>query len=571
MPVVRFVASLLFVVSLIASPTGASQGVTAEIEALMAAYHEAGLFNGTVLVADGGEVIYEKGFGHADQSWSIPNGADTRFRIGSVTKQFTAALVLQLAEQGLIDLDAPLTTILPDYPAAQGDRVTVHQLLSHTAGIPEHVGRPGFDEIMRDPVVPDSFLSVFSGQDLDFEPGTAFRYSNSGYYLLGVLIEHVTGQPYALALQERLLGPLGLEAIGYDEGRDVLPQMARGYSRSLGGFVHAPYFDPSVPYAAGMMYATARALFRWTVALHAGEPFHQPETLDRMTTPVRSQYAYGLGVSDLPVGERPVRAIGHDGDVPGFSSFLVTFPDTDRTIVVLDNAGDRTQPIAMDLARVLYGQPVTLPTPSLSVELVDVIESEGIDAAVARYHDWVGRGAETTEDDLNGLGYAYLQRGDTATALRLFALNVEAYPESWNPHDSLGEAYLVAGDTTRAIASYQRALDLNPASSNARRVLESLGVEVVIEHVSVPVDVLDAYVGQYQVQPGFVVDISREGTQLYAQATGQPRFEVVPMSQTRFALTAVEAQLSFERDASGHVHRMVLHQGGRDTPADRVE
>ena len=565
----RPVRLLLAATALAAAPS--AQDLASQLDAVVAAYHDAGRFAGTALVAEGGEILYQRGVGEADRSWGVPNSPDTRFRIASLTKQFTAALVLQLVEAGEVALDAPVTRYLPDYPAAQGDRVTVHHLLSQTSGIPEHLGLPGFEDMKRRPYVPDSFLTVFSGLPLDFEPGSQFSYSNSNYYLLGVIVEHVTGQPYADALRERLLAPLGLDDTGYDDGAEVIDRMARGYRRVGAGFEHAAYVDPSVPYAAGMMYSTARDLFRWTQALHRGAPFEHAETLTRMTTPVLGDYAYGLGVSTLPLGA-PVRAIGHSGGIFGFSTFLLHLPDEDRTIVVLANAEDRTQPLALDLARVLYGQPVEPPAQPIGPVLARLIDADGIEAAVARYREIRSGDDEAYdvgEDQLNALGYLYLGRGDVGAAVRLFELNVEMYPEAWNPHDSLGEAYLAAGDRDRAVASYRRALTLNPGSESSIDALDRLGVEVEAAAVSVPVGLLESYVGRYALQPGVVVEVTLDGGRLFAEATGQPRFELVPTSQTRFVIPAVEAQITFAGD--GRAESLTLRLGGRETTAPRLE
>ncbi len=568
----RSLCLLLAVVALAAAP--AAQDLAEGLDAVVVAYHEARLFDGTVLVADRGEVIYERGVGVADRAWGVPNAPDTRFRIASLTKQFTAALVLQLVEASEVALDAPVTRYLPDYPAAQGDRVTVHHLLSQTSGIPEHLGLPAFDEIMRDPVEPDSFLALFSGLPLDFEPGSQFAYSNSNYYLLGVLIEHVTGQPYADALRDRLLDPLALQDTGYDDGATVVERMAHGYQRVGADFEHAAYVDPSVPYAAGMMYSTARDLFVWTEALHQGAPFESAETLERMTTPVLAEYAYGLGVSMLPLGPSPVRVIGHDGGIFGFSSFLLHVPADDRTVVVLSNTEGSARPLALSLARVLYGQPVDLPAPPVGPVVGAVIEAQGVEAGVARYRQ-IRRaeadGYDLGEDQLNALGYLYLERGDVDAAIRLFELNVEMFPDAWNPYDSLGEAYLAAGDRDRAVASYQRALALNPASESPRDALEQLGADPDDPAVQVPRDVLERYVGRYALQPGVVVDVTVEDGRLFAEATGQPRFELVPISETQFVVPAVGARVSFGRGASGPAESLTLNLGAGDQTARRVE
>lgn len=569
----RHFLSALALAAVALAPLAHAQEIPEQIDAYMTASSDYGLFNGTVLVADGGEVIYEKSFGDADMAWDIPITPETRFRIASLTKQFTAALVLKLVEAGMMDLDATISTYLPDYPAAQGDHVTIHHLLSHTGGIPEHTSRPDMNEIMRRTYAPEDFLALFADQPLDFEPGTQFAYSNSGYYLLGVIVETVTGRSYASALQEVLLTPLGLNATTYDPFPEIVPQMAHGYMRSGPGYVNAPYIDTSVPYAAGMLISTARDLFTWTEALHGGDVFESDETLTKMTTPVLDDYAYGLGVSTLPFGGG-VRAIAHSGGIPGFSTMLIHFPDEDRTVVVLDNTQGSAGSHARSLAGLLYGQPVPLPRQPVGQAVAERIESEGLDAAIAFYRSLRAGDASNynmAEDELNMLGYAYLGRGEVDTAIRIFELNVEAHPDAFNPHDSLGEAYLTAGDTERAIASYQRSLDLNPGNDNARDVLTRLGADATVETVAVPVETLDRYVGDYAIQPSFILSITREGGQLYGEATGQSQIELVPSSQTQFYVAEVGAQITFIVDGDGPATRLMLNQGGQTIPAPRVE
>lgn len=551
-----------------AQPVGDAIGVR------LAALHEARQFSGSVLAAEGDRIVYEGGVGEADRSWHVPNGPDTRFRIASVTKQFTAALVLQLWEEGLLDLDAPLTRALPGYPAAQGDRVTVHQLLSHTSGIPEHVGAEGFDAVMRDPVAPADFLALFSDRPLDFEPGSAYRYSNSGYVILGVLIERLTGQSYAEALQTRLLAPLGLTDTGYDDGATVIEHAASGYTDGPNGVQHAPYLDPSVPYAAGMLSSTVRDLFRWTRALHRGEPFQNDATLTRMLTPVLNNYAYGIGVSTLPLGDEAVQMIGHSGGIPGFSSFLLYLPASERTVAVIDNTSRSTQPVALDVARLLSGVAPDAVQQPIGRVLDAVLVADGIDAAEARYREIRASGApgyDLGEDELNALGYALLARGETEAAIRILALNVEAYPEAWNPHDSLGEAYLAAGDSERAIASYQRALALNPAAESARDALQRLGAEASTDAVTVPAAALASYVGRYALRPGLELVVTRDGDRLFAQPPGQSVQELVPVSERQFVVPAMGAQVTFERRGDGPAEAVAIRVDGQNLRGERVE
>jgi CubicO group peptidase (beta-lactamase class C family) len=316
---------LLFAIS-IPGYNALAQDRVEQIDALLDKYHEYGLFNGAILVADGGKVLYKKGFGEANKEWGIENRTDTKFRIGSVTKQFTAAIILQLVEEGLIDLDASVTNYLPDYPEPQGEQMTINNLLTHTSGIPNYTSLPSFFDFTRDPYEPDSFITVFSGLDLEFEPGSKFNYSNSGYFLLGVIIEHVTGKPFDEVLDERLLDPFDLNDTGYQHHGQIIEHMAAGYNYAAGQYENAPYLDTTIPYSAGMMYSTVEDLFRWNYLLHNGAIFKDTKTLKRMTTPFLNNYGYGIGVFYVPVGEDSIMTIGHSGGIFGFSSILNYMP-----------------------------------------------------------------------------------------------------------------------------------------------------------------------------------------------------------------------------------------------------
>lgn len=485
-------ALVLTVVSMApAAPELAAQTRAQRIDALVTEYHDYGLFNGAVLVAEEGEPIYAKGFGDAVMEWDVPVTTDTRFRIGSVTKQFTAALVLQLVEEGKIDLEGAITDYLPDYPAKQGEKVTIHHLLTHTSGIPSYTGLPEFgEELIRDRFEPDSFVTVFSGLDLEFEPGSRWNYSNSGYFLLGVIVEKVTGTPYDRALRERILEPLGLDDTGYDHYGEIIERRAVGYARTPGGYEVAEYLDTSLPYSAGMMYSTVEDLLAWDRALYGKGPFESVETRDRMfepyvVTPIAGDstafYGYGWIVQRVPMGADTVRVVQHGGGINGFTTGFWRIPEDRRTVVVMDNTTSRyTDELTRKLARILYGQPVEGPKRPIADMVAAVVESEGVEAAARRYRELkesVPGEYDFTEVQLNRLGYLYLREGEIDTAIAIFRLNVEAYPEAFNTYDSLAEAYLEAGEREEAIANYRRSLELNPGNENARRMLrERLGV-----------------------------------------------------------------------------------------------
>ena len=270
----------------------------------MTAANKYRLFNGSVLVAENGKVIYKKGLGLAQMEWNIPNTPDTRFRLGSITKQFTATLILQLVEQGKVKLDGKVSDYLPAYRKDIGEKVTVHQLLNHTSGIPSYTGLPGFfNDVSRNPYTVDDFIKKYASNDLEFEPGSKFSYNNSGYFLLGAIVEKVTGQTYEKALKERILDPLGMKNTGYDHHGTLIEKRASGYQKTPDGYVNAPYLDMSIPYAAGSMYSTVEDLYLWDQALYTDRVL-SAATKELMYKPNLEDYAYGWVVTKGQGGNR---------------------------------------------------------------------------------------------------------------------------------------------------------------------------------------------------------------------------------------------------------------------------
>jgi CubicO group peptidase (beta-lactamase class C family) len=465
---------------LLSSGTAVSQDKAAAIEALLKRHQEVGAFNGTALVAENGKVIFKKGYGLADFEWKIPNTPDTKFRLGSITKQFTATLILQLVDEGKLTLDTTLAKALPYYRQDTGARVTIHQLLSHTSGIPSYTSQPGFfRDVSRDPYEVKDFALKFCSGELEFEPGSTFRYDNSGYFLLGAVIEQLTGKTYAEVLKERILDALGMRATGYDFSAPLIEKRARAYERSLLGVRNAPYLDMSLPYAAGSMYSTVEDLYLWDQALYA-EKVLPKGSKERMWKPNLEKYGYGWGIDTRPIGPGKAdrQTIGHGGGINGFSTLITRVPEDRQLVVLLNNTGG-TDLDAMftGIADILYGRTPAPVKEPVAKTLYETIEKSGMAAAAARYRELkASRSTEfdLTEGQLNNLGYELLQQKKNAEAIEVFKLNVEAFPESGNTYDSLGEAYMKAGQKELAIKSYAKSLELNPNNRNAVDQLATL-------------------------------------------------------------------------------------------------
>jgi CubicO group peptidase (beta-lactamase class C family) len=298
-------------------------------------------YMGSVLVARGDDVILSRAYGYANLEWDIPNTPDTKFRLGSISKQFTAACILKLEEQGKLRVNDPVKKYLDDAPAAW-DKITLHQVLSHTAGIPNFTGFPEYRTIEKQPATLERTYRVFRDKPLDFEPGTQWKYSNSGYLLLSYLIEKISGQRYEDFLRNNALQPAGMRDSGYDLNARILHHRASGYTPFGATMQNAGYIDMTVPGGAGALYSTTQDLLRWEQALFGGKVI-SAASLARMTTPVQRNYGYGLRIAAF----QGHKSIGHGGGIEGFNTQLTYFPDDRLTVVVLANVNG---PLASQIA-----------------------------------------------------------------------------------------------------------------------------------------------------------------------------------------------------------------------------
>jgi CubicO group peptidase (beta-lactamase class C family) len=292
----------------------------------------------SVAVLRDGQTLLERGAGLADLEFEAPANADTMFRIGSITKQFTAALVMRQVEAGALSLDDPLTKFFPEWPEP-GDRVTIRHLLQHTSGIKSYTAIQSFMEGFQHDRTNDEMLAVFRDEAWDFEPGAEWRYNNSGYYLLGVILEQITGATWAAQINA-LAVELGLERTMADNNDAVLANRAQGYAWSGDAFVNDRFISPTVPGAAGAMLSTAGDLVRWSELLATGKVV-SAESYAQMTTPTElndgSTFPYGFGLMAEPFEERD--AVGHGGGIFGFNSFLLRIPgEGGLTVAVISNS-----------------------------------------------------------------------------------------------------------------------------------------------------------------------------------------------------------------------------------------
>jgi CubicO group peptidase (beta-lactamase class C family) len=313
-------------------------------------------FMGSVLVARGTQVLLSKGYGSANLEWEVPNRPNTKFRLGSITKQFTAASILLLEERGKLKVNDLIKTYIPDAPPAW-EKITIFHLLTHTSGIPSFTSFADYRKLEPFPTTAEELVARFRDKPLEFQPGERWNYSNSGYVLLTYLIERISGTSYEQFVRENIFVPLGMKDSGYDSNSAVISHRASGYTLNNDTFENAGFIHMSVPQGAGALYSTSEDLLKWEQSLFGGKVL-RAASLEKMTAPFKNNYAFGLQV-DTATGHK---IIDHGGGIEGFNTELAYYPDDKLTVVVLGNInGSAPQEIARKLAAVNHGETVTLP------------------------------------------------------------------------------------------------------------------------------------------------------------------------------------------------------------------
>lgn len=330
-------------------------------------------FMGTILVAKDTEILLHQGYSFANLEWSIPNETKTKFRLGSLTKQFTAAAILLLEERGLLKTEDFITQYLPDAPPIWKD-IEIFHLLNHTHGIPNYTQFSEFRKNTHCSKTPWEQIQLFIDKPLDFEPGTQYCYNNTGYVLLGYLIEQLTKKSYAEFIQDNIFKPLNMCDSGYDSFKEIISHRASGYSKSpRGQFTNDEYLDMSLPYAAGSLYSSTTDLLKWTQELFNAKLL-SPSSVKKMITPFKEHYGFGL--ENKVVDD--VNCIMHTGGINGFHAALIYAPSTKTTIAVLSNLntfgyvwdiGFLAQEIALKLLSLAHHQDVTLPSEKKSTPI----------------------------------------------------------------------------------------------------------------------------------------------------------------------------------------------------------
>lgn len=541
-----------FLLILIASAAQA-QSVTAEIDKFMSEKYPANQPGAAILVAQNDNVIFKKGYGLASLNPDKPVAPDMVFRIGSITKQFTSTAILKLAEQGKIDLNANITRYLPGFSTA-GKTVTVEQLLNHTSGIKSYTS---LSEVMSKKglyISPADMMKIIQAQPFDFEPNDQWLYNNSGYFLLGMIIENVSGMSYGEYVKKNLFKPAGMKS-SYTDDSNLPANVAKGYHQSGSTeFVASDYIHPSIPYSAGAIFSTVDDLWRWNQAVFKYK-LVKKESLEKAWAPTKLNsgklvgygYAWQLG----RLGDAKV--IGHGGAIDGYLTIEIYVPDQKIYVCILSNSMTANpEEYAYQVAEIVAG-------------IANDKEPETIALTEAALDEFTGVYQINDKEDrvITRKGTQLFSQRTGGTKFEIFPYGKDAFFFRNSP--SRLTFLRNASGKIEAVELISR--DFIPQRANrTNKPIPADRIEIELAD-----DTFDKYVGEYELAPGFIIKIWREEKSFKTQATGQPPFEIFAETETKFFLKVVDAQIEFNKDDAGKVVSMTLFQNGNKIPGKKIK
>lgn len=506
-----------------------------------------------VIVTRAGKPILRKGYGLANLELQTPVAPEMVFRLGSITKQFTAVAILMLVEAGKLKLSDEITQYLPDYPT-HGQKITVEHLLTHTSGIKNYTALPAWYALWRKDLSLEELIALFKDEPLDFTPGTQWSYSNSGYVLLGA-IEQVSGLSYGDFIQQQIFTPLGMSHSAYDTTQRIIPGRVAGYTGGKDGYLNAEYLSMSHPYAAGALLSSVDDLAKWDAALYTEKLLKQRSLRRAFQSYVLEngeETGYGYGFALANYTGHPI--VQHNGGINGFATHSMRLPDDKIFIAILTNCDSCPTPLMdliFNLAAQVVGKPyrdpvaITLPTSALSAYEGVYQRSDQRELTILRDDDHLNLldSGDTVQELIPSSPTEFFIKGQLVglkfskdAAGRISTLQMQRYFGPWQ----------TAHKTAKPIPTARQLITLDPALSAQ-------------------------YVGEYQIAPTFSLTIVVEEGKLIVQPTGQDATELFAESETTFFLTAIDAQLEFQKDAAGTVTGLLFRQGEQEFLGKKIK
>lgn len=437
------------------------------------------MFDGAVLVAENGKIIYKDAFGLANREWNIPNTTDTKFMIGSVSKPITATLMLILVQKGLVSLEKTIEDYLPEFKDKPAAKITIKQLLNHTSGMPNYdIIKDFFPRISRQSFSRENYLKVYKDSALAFEPGTRYMYSSWGYFTLGYIIEKVTKKSYEQAMKDEIFSKINMANSGSYSHTQIIPKRASGYDYGFGSFLSADFRDQSNTMGTGDIYTTVEDLFKFHMAIANNTLLNKELTKEMFTPGMRpARYGYGWFNQNFRyTATDSIIANYHLGTTEGFNAFMIRIPATNSMAVILCNSATTDYlGIIKSILKVMNNKPVVLKRP-VHKEMENVIGTSNAQAAVnafkeikkdtAHYYvDWV---------QMYYLGEKLISLNRYEDAKLIAENNVVEFPDKDLISLSLANIYLALNKKEEAVKFYKKTIQLNPVSDEAKNRLKEL-------------------------------------------------------------------------------------------------
>lgn len=504
---------------------------------------------GSVIIAKEGRVLYHKAFGKANLEHGIAMDTNHVFRLGSITKQFTAVCILKLAQEGKLSLHDEITKFIPDYPAS-GTKITIAHLLTHTAGVKNYTGLPTFTEnLKRQDLTPVELIALFKDQPLDFDPGSNHVYSNSGYILLGYIIEKISGKPYGQYIHENIFGPLGMKSSYYDDRGLIIPNRLSGYRSRSGNYANAEFLSMTLPYAAGSLLSTTHDLLTWYEALARGKvisqaSLEQAHTCFRLVSGKETGYGFGWEVGNV----QGSKAVKHTGVVNGFFAHVIYLPSERILVTILSNDENigNLEISAAKLAAMALGKPYHFPALSLA--------GRDLDEYQAVYHNPYDGERYVVHQDGELLHFF---RGGSKT--RLIPYDKDLFRMA-NTLTTLK----FDRDGQGAVSGYQIKGPGMP--SDWQRSAQAVPLR---KRLSLPTKTLERYTGKFLFEPKMVFEVFLENNRLFARV-GEDQKELIPFETNKFYAQDLDATLIFNSDQQGRISSITKIQNS-EMQAKRIE
>lgn len=550
------------------------KGKEDKIRLLIDKYSELNLFNGAVLVADSSGIILNDFWGKSDFQDGADFTAESQFRIGSITKQFTAFAIMQLVEIGKISLDGKLSNYIEYYRKDIGEKVLIKHLLNHTSGIPSYTNNPDvFEKIFNSDLPQRNFIIEYCSGNLEFEPGEEYVYNNSGYYLLGVIIEKITGVSLRDYLNKNIFELAKMINTELETKNSGKMNLVKGYEPDLFEKIPAPEINMDVPAGAGAIVSTCEDLYRWS-NLILNKNILTKDSYEKIFSPGKGNYGFGWIITDQVINNDSVTIYQHGGGIPGFTSLLTIVPQKKQVIIILSNyTGSKLNQLNTGLFNLLYGVEPEYPKIPAGDFLYQNLKENSIDEIIKIYNE-IKHSQDIfsiKESELKKLGEYLINSERYNDAVDILELSRSEFPKSFLTLKQLAKAHDLAGEEETAISLYKEYIEIINNDDEIIIRLKELGVETdSVLVINLKNELLIKYVGNYQLFPDFVLTISVEGDRIFLRGTGQPRTEIFPKTETRFFSKIVSAVIEFNLDKSGNPTGLTLIQNGAELKARKL-